>query len=115
MFLALEENPNCAPLDGCLVQEMGPSKVISHVLLERLGRRDWFAITGVENAYGLCPARAVKVGDSGDGEAYLVYGGEWGLRFRDAGCARPWGPEDRDQWSASYLLLAADDGQLRFA
>ncbi len=55
---------------------------------------------------GRCPALGVKVEDSGQGYAYLVYGGEGGLRYRPSGSAKAWSLDAPDQWGDSHLLLS---------
>ena len=35
-----------------------------------------------ENIGSLCPAYYVPATDSGSGVAYLVFGGDWGIRFK---------------------------------
>jgi hypothetical protein len=51
-------------------------------------------------------AYAVQVEDSGSGAAYLVYGGDWGLRLRPANAGSDWGADDAEQWGETHLVLA---------
>ena len=57
---------------------------------------------------GPCLALGAKVEDSGQGHAYLIYGGQEGLRFRPAGSAKPWGLATADQRGEASLLLSDD-------
>ncbi len=54
---------------------------------------------------GPCLAYAVRVSDSGDGVAILVYGGEHGVRLRASGSNGPWDLSDSNQWGEPCLLL----------
>jgi hypothetical protein len=65
-------------------------------------------VTGWSSADGGVPvtAYAVQVEDSGQGIAYLVYGGDWGIRLRPAGSGNEWRIDDPEQWGESHLVLA---------
>ena len=52
-------------------------------------------------------AYAVRIEDSSEGSAYLVYGGDWGIRLRDAGDVEPWSIEAASQWGETHLVLAS--------
>jgi len=66
------------------------------------------AITGWSSDNGGSPtdAFAVNVEDSGAGGAYVVYGGDWGVRLRPADSDRAWDMDDADQWGETHLVLA---------
>jgi hypothetical protein len=52
-----------------------------------------------------CDAFAVRVDDSGSGEAYLIYGGDWGVRLRPLH-AKDWSIDALEQWGETHLVLA---------
>ncbi|MPZ49296.1 MAG: hypothetical protein GEU75_08350 [Dehalococcoidia bacterium] len=54
-------------------------------------------------------AWAVQVEDSGAGAAYLIYGGDWGIRLRPAGSGEAWSAGQPDQWGETHLVLADRD------
>ena len=55
-------------------------------------------------------AYAVHIDDSSEGSAYLIYGGDWGVRLRPAGSDDPWSIDAPDQFGETHLVLAeADD------
>jgi hypothetical protein len=58
---------------------------------------------------------ARKVEDSGEGICYLVYGGAWGLRLKEASSQEEWSLEDNSQWAEPFLLLPSDGQDIRFA
>ena len=52
------------------------------------------------------PAHAVQVEDSGAGAAFVVYGGDWGVRLRPVDSTNDWDAADPDQWGETHLVLA---------
>lgn len=114
VFLQIDPNPNCEPLDGMVFQPRAASRPVAQLRYERGGAAAWCDVTGVDEGSRWPAAQACLVDDSGDGSCYLVYGGAWGLRLRDASAASPWDMSDGAQWGAPYLLLAGDGGDLRF-
>ena len=64
-------------------------------------------VTGWSSA-GPVPAYAARVGDSGEGVVLLVYGGDEGVRFKDAGSIEPWDLNSPNQWGEPCLLLPHD-------
>ena len=66
------------------------------------------AVTGWSSADGgsAVAAHAVMVEDSGQGIAYLVYGGDWGIRLRPVDSTREWSLDDPSQWGETHLVLA---------
>ena len=87
--------------------DVEPARAVTHVSLERTpGAPAWYAVTGW-NAGGVpTPALAQKVDDSGDGVAYLLYGGDQGLRFRSAENRAVWSLQDAAQWGESFLIIS---------
>jgi len=82
VYIQIDENPNCAPLDGQIFQPRAALREVTHVCRERLGEPVWCAVTGMAERGGLCPALAALIEDSGEGSCYLVFRGVWGLRLR---------------------------------
>ncbi len=54
-------------------------------------------------------AYAVNIEDSSAGAAFLVYGGDWGLRLRPAGADAAWSIDASDQFGETHLVLASDE------
>jgi len=107
MYLAIEDNPNCAAREPMRYRNLGPAYPVARVrIFDRRDDGEWCAITGVDS--GPDPwntARVMRVEDSGVGTAYLVFGGEWGIRLRPIHVEGPWRFDDSDQWGEPYLLL----------
>ena len=57
---------------------------------------------------GPVPAYAVRVGDSGDGEVLLIFGGDEGIRLKERGSIEPWDVSNPAQWGEPCLLLPND-------
>jgi hypothetical protein len=58
-------------------------------------------------------AYAVHIEDSSAGDAYLVYGDNWGVRLRPAGSEESWSIEDAEQFGETHLVLASDEDLTR--
>lgn len=111
MIVAVEDNPNCA---GCGVMRFRtlslPRRVEAVVYHADEGVRCRVTGWGPE---GAVPAVAQKVADSGDGVAWLVRGGEWGLRLTPESDPGAWDLEADGQWGEPYLIVA-DAGDMAF-
>ncbi|MDP3703926.1 MAG: hypothetical protein Q8R78_06020 [Candidatus Omnitrophota bacterium] len=106
MTLEVLDNPNCPPVDLRVFHDLGSATPIRQVRLSRDGQLpEWYDVTGWTTANGRCPALLQKVDDSGEGVAFLLYGGDAGLRLRPAGDASAWGLDDPRQWGSPFVLL----------
>ena len=114
VFLQIDPNPNCDPLDGMVFQPRTLPRPVAQLRHERNGVAAWCDVTAVGEGPSWAPAQAVMVDDSGDGACYLVYGGAWGLRLRDSSTPAAWDLAAPAQWGAQYFLLAGDGADLRF-
>ncbi len=67
-----------------------------------------YAVTGWSSEGGgtPVPAYAVQVEDSSEGSAYLVYGGDYGLRLRPVDSDDAWSLDASDQFGETHLVLA---------
>ena len=107
IILEILPNPNCEAVEMRVFHEVEPARAVAQVALEKTqGASAWYDVTGW-NANGVpTPALAQKVDDSGDGVAYLLYGGDQGLRFRKAGSRAAWSLQDAMQWGESFLIIS---------
>lgn len=108
-YVEVEPNDNC-PMSATQVfttisepVELSQVRVFDGVEGGRLCR-----VTGwsSEGAGTPSPAYGVRVTDSGSGSAWLVYGGDWGIRLQPAESAAHWSLDDADQWGETHLVLA---------
>jgi len=106
VILEVAPNPNCDPIER-VFHDLAPARRISRVRLARgADEARWCAVTGWTASGVPCPAVMQKVDDSGEGVAFLIYGGEAGLRLKPAGLSAPWGLDDAEQWGEPFLLVA---------
>lgn len=104
----IEENPNCRGSDMMRYREIGPArKVVQLRLYHEAPEGKLYDVTGWSDQAGspAVPATIRPVEDSGSGIAYLLQGGNCGLRFKPADPAAPWNLSDPSQWGEPYLLL----------
>jgi len=95
-------------------RELEPRRSIKQIkIFDDSGER-LCEVTGLEEEGKPCPAYAQKVEDSGDGIAYCIYGGAWGLRFKPAASAAHWDLKDPEQWGEAYKVYA-DPADIVFA
>jgi hypothetical protein len=112
----VEANDNSPMMAQQVYRNIGVPFPVSHVRLyegEPEGRL--CAVTGWTSAPGgpEAPAYAVHVEDSSAGDAFLVYGGDWGVRLRPAESVAPWSVEDTQQWGETHLVLASEEDLTR--
>ncbi len=104
----VQENDNCDfPLNRVFSAVGSPAPILRVDCPGPRGEMGLFDITGWSSE-GPCPAYAVQVEDSGEGRAFLVYGGEWGIRLRPKDSPEPWSIDSSDQWGEPCLLLDLD-------
>jgi hypothetical protein len=114
MFLVVEENPNCAAEERVLA-ESGPHKDVLEVEATSPQRKEaWWMVTGVDEGGKFIPAKCVRVDDSADGTAWLVYGGAWGLRMKATGDSSAWSLDDKNQWGLPLLVLDSSGSSIKF-
>ncbi|MBI4342187.1 MAG: hypothetical protein HY599_02330 [Candidatus Omnitrophica bacterium] len=106
IVIEIADNPNCSPVDLRVFHDLDAPQAVGAVRLERqTGVPAWYAVTGWTAAGTSCPAYAQKVDDSGDGTAFLLHGGDAGVRLRPLAVQGPWRMEDPQQWGEPFLIL----------
>ena len=104
--LEILDNPNCPSVDLRIFHDVEPPQPVVQVRLSRDGQpAQWYDVTGWSQASGPCPAWIQKVDDSGDGVAFLLYGGDVGLRLRPASSGETWSPDAVNQWGEPFLII----------
>ena len=104
----VEDNDNCYGLPMRTYETLGrPANVTQVRVAGPGGHEEVHFVTGwqSEGDGTPCPAYCVPVSDSGEGAAYLLYGGDWGVRFRPLHSDEEWSTDSPDQWGEPYLLL----------
>jgi hypothetical protein len=105
LFIQIDENPNCAAMDGLVFQPKAPPREVKRLRVSRNGITEWCDVSGVTDAGVPCPALASLIDDSGDGACYLVTGGAWGLRLTS----------ETGAFGEPYVLSAGNGADLEFA
>ena len=111
IFLEVEENANCEYMPLLVYEAHRDPVPIFRVNLEEPGRPPGtYSVTGWSSEGGgaPCPAMYAPVSDSGQAVAHLVYGGDWGIRFRPDDSGEPWSVDSADQWGEPYLILTQE-------
>ena len=110
MYFEVEENPNCGRSVSMRFKELGPAKPVKQLRVpDRPNGTELCWVTGwCDDPVGpLCTAYAQKVEESGIGLAYLIYGGNWGIRLKPVDIEEDWNIESPIQWGEPFLLLGS--------
>lgn len=108
MYLEVEENPNCEDSVSMRFKDLGPPRTIRKVRIEgRAEGTEWCWVIGWcdDPEHPVCPAYAQKVEESGMGRAFLIFGGNHGIRLKPVRLEEDWDLESRNQWGEAFLLL----------
>ena len=110
MYFEVDENPNYPNSVSMRFKELGPAKVIKQLRVsDRKSDGELCWITGWcdDSNKPLCPAYAQPVEESGQGLAYLIYGGNWGIRLKPVGLNEDWNLSSPNQWGEAFLLISS--------
>jgi hypothetical protein len=108
-YIEVEPNDNCPMAANLAFKNLDePFLVASVRIFDGQPDGTLYAITGWSSANDGSPveAHAVQVEDSGAGNGYLVYGGDWGVRLRALDAGGEWDTAEPEQWGETHLLLA---------
>ena len=109
--LEVEDNDNCAGLPLMTYQVLDqPTKVTQVRIAGPHWPEELHWVTGwqSDDDGSPCPARYVPVSDSGTGRAYLLYGGDWGIRMKPVSQDEGWSTESSTQFGEPWLLLGEE-------
>lgn len=108
-YVEVESNPN-SPMSASQVFHNidMPYRIAQVRIFEGEPGGQLCAITGWSSQDDGTPvaAYAVRIEDSSQGQAFLIYGGDWGVRLRPADDDSAWAHENGSQWGEPYLVLA---------
>ena len=110
IWIEIEENPNCGYLPLRTYSSTGEEQSASSAVFAYAEGDEVTEVTGwgPDDDGTPCDVHWVRVGDSGEGESVLVYGGDWGVRLRAYSARTDWSMTAPDQSGEPYLLLAPD-------
>src|SRR5687768_15442360 len=102
--IRVDSNDNC-PMSAQLVYKnlTNPRRVTQVRIYEGEPEGVMYAVTGW-SSQGPVDAYAVGVEDSGSGSAFLLYGGDWGLRLRPIESNSAWDLGSADQFGETHLV-----------
>jgi hypothetical protein len=112
----VEPNDNMPMMAQQVYKNIGVPFPVSHVrIYEGEPGGQLCAITGWSSDDGGSPtaAYAVRIEDSSEGQAYLVYGGDYGVRLKAADSDEAWDTSSMDQWGETHLVLSSEDDLTR--
>ncbi len=110
----VEENPNSHGLAMRVFPAWSSPRPVFQMRMDTADAADvlhWVTGWSSEGGGTPCPALCVTVEDSGSSEtvlSYLVYGGDWGVRFRPVGVDEAWSLASPRQFGEPCLLLGKD-------
>jgi hypothetical protein len=105
ILIEVPANPNCAGCEQTAFNEMdGDIRTLSRIVVSTLSGDALCEAASVGSDGSFGPARVRLINDSGEGPSYLIFGGEWGVRFRRADSSSPWDLSDRSQWGEPFKV-----------
>ncbi len=108
IYVEVDENDNSEYMPMQVFEALADPAPVSRVRLFEPGRQHGvYEVTGwsSEDGGSPCPAMYAPVSDSGQAEAHLVFGGDWGVRLRSELSRAVWDTGNGDQWGEPFLVL----------
>ena len=114
VVIEIPQNPNCETVDMRVFHDLEPPRPVTQVRLEReRGVLQWYEVVAWTLAGTAEQAHAQKVDDSGEGVAFLIYGGDAGIRLRPAGNSQAWQLDHPKQMGLPFIITT-DVADLKF-
>ncbi len=112
--IEVAQNPNCQASGQFYFAELGPPKVVVALITSDRGREIRCEVAGVDAPGCFVRAHASKIADSGAGFAFLIHGGDWGLRFRpETHADEAWDLNNSHQWGEAFKVYGAEEAKRR--
>ncbi len=112
LYLEVEENQNSIYMPGHLYEAKKEPSLIKYIKLELpeypIGTYEVTGWSSKDNGTP-CPALYAPVSDSGQGITHLIYGGDWGIRFKLKTNESNWDILGEKQYGEPYLILLNDE------
>ncbi len=109
IYVEVEESDNSYAMPMQLFEARAEPVPVENVRLFEPGRpHGVYEVTGwsSEDDGSPCPATYVPVSDSGQAEAHLIIGGDWGVRMRPLDSSDDWDIDNPEQWGEPFLWLS---------
>jgi len=108
--LFVEDNPNCAGPGHIVFDELEAPRPVRGIMASGPDGDVACDVTGVNEKGHFIQAHARKISDSGEGVAFLIYGGPWGIRLRPENHREePWDLENAHQWGEPYKIYGREE------
>ena len=105
MHIEVKANPNCASSEEFVYKELERPKKIRGISVSIGGTEVDCDAVGVDGEGRFVEAYATKITDSGAGVAYMIYGGDWGIRLRPGTYSKePWALDNKRQWGEPFKI-----------
>lgn len=105
MHLEIQPNPNCSESQEFVFNELSAPEPIRAILIGDEGKEVPCDVVAVDEKGNFIQALAVKIADSSDGIAYMIYGGAWGIRLRPALFRhQAWDLTNKNQWGEPFKI-----------
>ena len=110
MQIEVEANPNCHGSEQFVFQELEAPRAVKGLRVSDRGKETDCDVVGVDKGGKFREAYAVKIADSGAGYAYLIYGGDWGIRVRpEVFAEETWDLSSKHQWGESFKIYGSEE------
>lgn len=110
MLIEINKNPNCSFSDQYFFNEVEPPRKVKGIKISVAGEDQECSVIGVDTDGQFVPAIASKITDSGEGFAFIIYGGAWGIRLRPKKFENePWDLKNQHQWGESFKIYGEMD------
>lgn len=112
IYIEIDENDNSEYMPLQLFEALvNPVPIRRIRLFEPERPHGIYEVTGwsSEVSGSLCPAMYAPISDSGQAEAYLVFGGNCGIRLKPEQTGEPWDVSNDNQWGEPFLVLTDRD------
>ena len=108
MRIEVQESPNCGSTEQFEYRELSQVKRVRAIVAEEGGKETTLDVTGVAKGGLWESARCVKIADSGAGFAFLIFGGEWGIRLKPSWHQAKWDLGDPIQWGEPFKIYGEE-------
>ncbi len=110
MQIEVEESPNGPGSDQFVFNELGKPRPVTAIRVDRMGCETVCDVTGVGRDGEWLTAHCVKINDSSEGHAFLIYGAAWGIRLRPQKSQNEsWDFKSKNQWGEPFKIYGSEE------
>ena len=109
IHVTVDDNPNSVSSGQFVFKEMGAPKNVHAIRVEERGREIECDVIGVDEGGKWIGAQAMKIADSGEAFAFLIFGGAWGIRLRpETHKKEAWDLANAHQWGEPFKIYGSE-------